>query len=209
MSALARWIELLAMFLLAPAVLAIVLPGRAVFPAIWLLALICAVLLVRDETFDRTTLWNWGMVRPAMPRLLTTFAIGAAALTVILVLIGAPLLEFPRQRPGFWTLVMVAYPVLSVYPQELAFRAFFVHRYHGIIRGQWTLALVNGAAFGLAHLLMHNVFAVVFSAVGGVLFCRTFQRTRSLPAACVEHALFGCFIFTIGWGRYFFAGAVR
>lgn len=42
-------------------------------------------------------------------------------------------------------------------------------------------------------------------AVGaaGVLFAWTYERTRSTLAVSVEHALFGCWMFTVGLGSFF------
>ena len=36
-----------------------------------------------------------------------------------------------------------------------------------------------------------------------------YARTRSALVAALQHAAFGCFVFTIGLGWYFYHGAVR
>jgi hypothetical protein len=42
------------------------------------------------------------------------------------------------------------------------------------------------------------------------MFLASYKRTGSLLFSSLEHALYGDFIFTIGWGQYFFhAGTLR
>ncbi len=104
-------------------------------------------------------------------------------------------------------LIAILYPLLSVVPQEFAFRVFFFRRYEPILGQGHAMRLTNALLFGWAHIVMHNSLAVVLSVLGGYLFALTYQRTRSLPAVCLEHALYGVFLFFIGWGTFFFAGA--
>jgi membrane protease YdiL (CAAX protease family) len=104
---------------------------------------------------------------------------------------------------------MLFYPVLSVYPQELAFRAYFFHRYAPVFRSKIAMILASAVAFGYAHIILHNWIAIIFTTVGGLLFAVTYWRTRSLLATCLEHAIYGCYIFTVGWGWYFYGGSLR
>lgn len=204
----ARAVECVVMFIAAPMVLALLMKPGLLFPAIWALAVICLVVLLVDPTFDRCRLWNWRGLRVHLGVVIGCFLLGAAILTATLLLVDPDrLFQLPRRNPRLWAMIMVLYPVLSVYPQELAFRAFFFHRYEGVFgRGLWLVA-ASGIAFGLAHIVMWNWWAVGFSTVGGVLFAWTYLRTRSLAGAVIDHALYGCFLFTIGWGRYFYSGA--
>lgn len=206
----ARWAEFAILFVAAPAAMALLMRGRLLFPAMWVLALISLLLLLPDRSFDRRRLWNargLGLVAKGM---LIRFAGCAAALALVLSLLEPDrLLQLPRQRPVLWGLIMTLYPILSVYPQEVAFRALYFHRYEKLMPREGVLIAVGAAAFGYAHIIMHNWWAVVFSAVGGVFFGVTYRRSASLLAACVEHALYGCFLFTIGWGWYFYSGNGR
>lgn len=47
-----------------------------------------------------------------------------------------------------WALVIVLYPILSVYPQELIFRAFLFHRYAPLFGNGVGLVAASAAAFG-------------------------------------------------------------
>ena len=64
----------------------------------------------------------------------------------------------------------------------------------------------NGAAFGFAHIIFGNIIAVLGSMVVGWLLAYRYYETRSFLAVWVEHSLYGCLIFTVGLGRFFFTG---
>jgi membrane protease YdiL (CAAX protease family) len=59
-------------------------------------------------------------------------------------------------------------------------------------------------AFSFAHLPFGNIYALLFTFIGGLMFLSTYRATSSLILAAFEHALFGDFLFTIGWGQFFF-----
>ena len=42
-----------------------------------------------------------------------------------------------------------------------------------------------------------------------MLFAVTYHQTQSLLMTSVEHSLYGCLIFTVGLGPYFFHGTIR
>ena len=112
-------------------------------------------------------------------------------------------------RPGLWLLVMLAYPVLSVLPQELIYRVFFFDRYGSLFGHGLGLLAANAVAFSVAHILFHNWVAVLLTLVGGWLFGSTYRRTSSMLFTAVEHSLYGCAIFTVGLGGYFLEGTMR
>lgn len=173
-------------------------------------AVYCLVVLLTDRTFDRQQLWNLRSAQRELPVILIRFLIAALGIGIC-VWFFAPhqFFNFPRSNPGLWALVMIAYPLLSVYPQELIFRSFFFHRYRIIFPHERLLIAKNAGAFGLMHAVFENWIAVGLSVVGGWLFATTYARTRSTAAVLIEHALYGCLIFTIGLGIFFFHGAIR
>ena len=98
-------------------------------PVLWLVCAYAAWQLLTTKSFDRTRLWNLQPLADHAGAILAIFA--AAALAIWLgVRWAAPELQwsFVRSRPTLWAVVMVAYPVLSVYPQALLYRAFFFER---------------------------------------------------------------------------------
>ncbi|AUX47447.1 CAAX amino protease [Sorangium cellulosum] len=178
-----------------------------VLAAVWLGLALSLVLLLRDPGFERGAL-----IRAAPPRelawVLARFAAAAAASTIAGALIAPDrLFGFVRERPGLWALVMIGYPLFSVVPQGLLYRALLFHRYAALFPA--PPALVGGLLFGFGHIAFRNWVAVALTTVGGVLFSRTYLRTRSLPLSCLEHALYGCFVFSIGLGEFLYSGALR
>jgi hypothetical protein len=117
-------------------------------------------------------------------------------------------LSFPRDRPWLWLAVMAGYPLLSAWPQEMLYRRFALVRYAPLVGSGGGFVLASGFAFGYAHIIFLNPVAVALSTAGGLLFAAGYARHRSLALVWLEHALYGCLIFTIGLGRFFFTGAV-
>ena len=114
------------------------------------------------------------------------------------------LFAFPSREPVIWMVVMLLYPLLSALPQELIYRAFFFERYEPLFRNEQVLGYASAVAFAFLHIVYDNGWALALSLLGGLLFAHTYRRTRSLFWVSVEHALYGCIIFTVGLGRYFY-----
>ncbi|MGF1635383.1 MAG: CPBP family intramembrane glutamic endopeptidase [Phycisphaerae bacterium] len=142
------------------------------------------------------------------PGVVLLFVPGAVALLAgVWLLEPARLFYLPMERPVVWLVVMTAYPLVSVWPQELLYRTFFFHRYETVLGGRWPTLLLSAATFGWMHVLFLNWVAVVLTLIGGLIFAWRYDHTRSTLAVSVEHALYGQWIFTIGLGWYFFSGA--
>lgn len=182
-------------------------PGSPI-PLLVLLGAAAWLYLRRETTFDRADLWRADALRTALPSILAMAAL-VAVLMIVAVAVWDPgrLFRLPRESPLIWILVAVLYPLLSVYPQELMFRAFLMHRYAPAFGSGTGVATASAAAFGFAHVIYGNVLSVALTVVAGWLFARRYQRTRSLLAASVEHALYGVLAFTIGLGELFYHGA--
>lgn len=146
---------------------------------------------------------------PAWRRVvLLRFAILAPLLTLVVFLFDrAQFLDLPLHRPLLWALIMVLYPALSVVPQELIYRRFLFARYAALFPGKPALIAASAVAFGFAHVIFLNPWAVLLAGIGGALFASTYALTTSLRACSIEHALYGCLVFTIGLGRFFYTGA--
>lgn len=179
-----------------------------IIPSLLVGGAVCLALLLTDDTFDRRQLWNFIAVRVRLRKILLRFALAAALIIPGVLLIKPELfLNFPLRNTGFWLVVMCAYPLFSVYPQELIFRCFIFHRYAPVFGSGAAMIAASALAFGFGHILFLNVLAVAMTVIGGALFARTYQKTRSTLACALEHGLYGDFVFTIGLGAYFYAGA--
>ena len=178
-------------------------------PLLWLVTGYALWQLLRDPRFDRAHLWNPAPLPDHLGSILAIFAFVAAGLWLG-VHRFAPQLEwsFVRSNPTFWAIVMVAYPVLSVYPQGILYRAFFFERYATLFPGKWTMIVASAAAFAFLHIIFRNTLAVALTFAGGLLFAFRYAETNSLLTSSVEHALFGCWLFTVGLGQYFYHGTI-
>jgi membrane protease YdiL (CAAX protease family) len=103
---------------------------------------------------------------------------------------------------------MVAYPIFSVYPQGLLYRAFFFERYATLFPGKWVMILASAAAFAFLHIVFRNSLAVALTFAGGLLFAWRYAETASLATSSFEHALYGCWLFTVGLGPFFYHGTI-
>jgi len=66
------------------------------------------------------------------------------------------------------------------------------------------MVAVNVLCFAWLHIIYDNWVAIAFTLAGGILFTLNFDRNRSLTAVSLEHALYGCAMFTLGLGEYFY-----
>lgn len=193
-----------------PILLYAVLPVKYLLPMIWGAALYCFVIIrvtrgqALDEGWGRAAI-SWANLKPILAR----FVVLAAAVALLNWLYAPEtMFSFVKERPGFWLIVMVAYPLLSVIPQEVIYRSFFFMRYKPLFSRPAVLLVMSAVAFGFVHILFHNWIAPAMCLIGGLLFAQTFHKHRSLLLVSIEHALYGDFIFTIGLGRYFYHGTI-
>lgn len=184
-------------------------PGSPI-PFLVVLGIVVLLYLFRQPSFDRANLLRPSALRNALPSILALSAI-AAVLMVVAVAVWKPdqLFGLPRENPRIWVMVAILYPLLSVYPQELVFRAFLMHRYQPVFGGGVGVVAASAAAFGFAHIIFGTVLSVVLTVIAGWLFARRYQRTQSLLAASLEHAIFGVLAFTVGLGDLFYHGAAE
>lgn len=216
-------VELVVLFGLAPLLMVEVIHGRlfaetlgalspngrvGLFVALLPVLVGIVVLLLADPRFSlvrevsRAPRWR------TIGAVLLTFLVLGGAVTWYMATYHPRLyLEFPTRRFDVWLRVMILYPLMSVIVQELVFRTFFFHRYGPLFGGAILPAVaVNGAAFGYAHIVMGNWFAIWTTGLLGVLLAWRYATTRSFWAVSLEHALWGGLVFTVGLGRWYFTG---
>lgn len=204
-----RIAELLALYGLIPLALAMASATRGIW--IWILwggAFLAWRWLRRTQSRTFRDEWAWrNVTREALRSILIRFAFFGVLLAASLWFWDPmKLFSFPRERPHIWALVMLLYPALSVVPQEIVFRSFFFARYAPVFSTERRAIMAEATAFGFAHIIMHNPVAMIFSFVGGYMFGHTYRKHRSLALVSLEHALYGCLLFTLGWGKYFYRG---
>ena len=210
-------LEFGALFLAIP--LAIRLLPRAVapFPLLWAAALYCRWQLRRDPAFPRASLWNARAGRVQLRPILLSFAVLGGLIAFGTARLRPDLLfNLIRSRPVLWALVMVLYPIVSVYPQGLIYRAFVLHRYRPFVASALrertrtrALILLSAAVFGFMHIIFRNPLAPALTFAGGLMFAWRYTRSHSLAVSTLEHSLYGCLLFTIGLGQFFYPGTIR
>ena len=169
------------------------------------IVLIC---LLADPTFSIRRELTRGFGLATLLSILVVFAVAGGAVAYYVAHFHPDwFLEFPRNRPATYQRIMLLYPAMSVVVQELVYRTFFFHRYGALFGRVWWLAiLLNGVLFGLGHIVIGTELAVYGTMATGMLFAYRYARTRSFWAVFVEHTLWGALVFTVGLGRFFFAG---
>lgn len=205
------WAEFLLLFGLLPVLLSLLPMKSILFVVLWLLAFGCLYVYSREEELSIREMLRWKPIPPdALNHMLMRFAISAGLIT-LLVKYHDPdkMMGLIREHPGVWLTVMIFYPLLSVLPQELIYRLYFCNRYRLIFRDRWLMMVMSGIAFGHGHLMFHNSIAYTLSMIGGWMFAHTYMKHRSFLLVWIEHAIYGCFIFTIGLGWYFYSGAAH
>ena len=179
---------------------------RLLFPGMWALALWACVVLARDPTFD----WRQLFVLPKLDANLAVVLLrnGLAVLTLAL---AARRLGYdpPKMPVMLRLLICTLYPLLSVIPQGLIWRVFFVQRYLPLFGSGVTMLVVSALAFAFAHIIFRNPIAVAVTIIGGACFAHTYLSTGSMLLADFEHAVDGHAVFSFGLGRFLYLGAAR
>ena len=104
-------------------------------------------------------------------------------------------------KPFMWIAILFIYSLFSVYPQELIFRTFYFQRYESFFKSKASLIFINAVVFSLAHLFFRNTLVLVLTFLGGLLFAMTFYKSKSTLFVTIEHAIYGCWLFTVGMGE--------
>ncbi len=195
-------LEALLLFGVVPLLFLFDLP-RGGMPAVMLLAL--AYVMVQGARHKLIPKRSFGLngFRQFGPMLLLFVLFALASTTAVAVFEPESLFSVVRTDVGLWLLMLVVYCCFSVYPQALVFRGFFIERYGSLFRDERALVLVNAAAFAWAHNIIAHPLVYALTFCGGVLFCRTWLKSRSVLAVSIEHALYGFWLFTVGLGGYF------
>lgn len=202
-------LELIVIFVLVPLGYRFAPISLSPLPVLWLAAYYCYRRLKNMQEYSFARDWNPAGLRQQLSSILIPFLCFVVLSAVTLWLYApADLFSLVKHKPWLWGIIMVLYPLLSVYPQSLIYRAFFMTRYRELFPSSLALVLVSGAAFSWMHLIFRNPIAMILTFVGGVLFAWRYRRTGSLAASSFEHALYGCALFTLGLGGYFYHGRI-
>lgn len=200
--------ELLGIFIIIPTLIYTLLP-IPIIPILWMVSCMSILAILKDKTFDRNSLWRSFELKKNYIGMLKQFIIiTAIMITLVYFFMPDHLFSLIKDDPLLWVLIMILYPLMSAYPQELLYRTFFFHRYKMLFNEKWQIITVNALLFGYMHIIFQNWIAVGLTILGGFLFASMYERTRSTLFVSVAHALYGDLIFTVGLGTYFYAGTM-
>ena len=104
-------------------------------------------------------------------------------------------------KPKLWIFILFVYSFFSVYPQEIIYRTFFFKRYKELFKNDFLLIITNALLFSFAHLFFKNILVLILTFLGGIIFAITYNKTKSTLLASIEHAVYGCWLFTVGMGN--------
>lgn len=199
--------ELAFSFAALPALISVYKFRGLIYLTITVLSIVCFLIIRRYYNYNfvkdfNIRAINGKFIREIFPRVVLVYL---ALFLFSYFVIPDRLFSLPAEKPLLWMIILVWYPVFSVLPQEFLYRSYFYHRFHTLFSKN-SLWLISGILFGWAHIILQNWVAVSFTVIGGFLFARTYERTKSLATAIFEHALYGYWIFTLGLGVYFYHG---
>ncbi len=165
-------------------------------------AVIVAVLLWALPLVSRLSLRDLGF-RPLQSKQIL-FAAVAALVMALVVNGGASIVETLThhqheqqvvqmfkavKNPGVMAFFAVFAVVLAPVAEEIVFRVFLFNiglRYGGF----WLGGVISALLFGLAH---GDLFVLVPLALGGLVLCYVYYRTRNAYASMITHGLFNSF----------------
>lgn len=108
-----------------------------------------------------------------------------------------------KANPTVWVIFMLVYAFFSVIPQEFIYRSFFFKRYSYLFKNEYVFIGVNALIFSFAHIWFMSWVVLAFTFVGGILFALTYRKTKSLLVLSIEHAIYGNWLYTVGYGELF------
>ena len=204
------WTEFLLFFVVAPLVVAVALPPRWMFPALFTVTAIGLVLLALTPGFRISLLFR-GLLRMSTWLVVLTAALTLAMGYAIMSLTAPDALWLiVRRNPELMAMIALGYPVVSALPQEVVFRALFFERYAAILpKGIGSQVGLNAVIFSWAHVMYWSWIVAGLTFVGGLLFAWCYRVRGNFPEAVVTHSVAGVMLFLVGMGVYFYSGNVQ
>lgn len=198
-------LELFLLFALIPLLFFLELLPLPRIITLSLSSLYCWLILLKTPGFHFKKNWNFIKGKKYLPHILIrSLVVGITLFSLTYFFFPHLLFEFPKKRPLLWLLVMILYPLLSAFPQELTFRLFFSLRYKILFPKKIIYLITNAVLFAFLHIIYDNSIALMLSFCGGIFFIRTYEDSDSLFAVSLEHAIYGCLLFSSGLGKFFY-----
>lgn len=198
--------ECLVLFGAVPVAIAVLLPPRMMFGALFAFTSLGLVLLHRTPGFSWRHL-RVGRVDLMQVGLFFLATLGLSWAVMEWVFPGRAF-ALARHSPGLLLLIVLLYPLLSALPQELIFRALWFRRYRAVLPDGRAGIVLNAAVFSLAHLMYWSWIVAAMTFAGGLVFATAYKRSQGFVMALTLHAAAGNAVFLGGLGVLFYSGNV-
>ena len=98
----------------------------------------------------------------------------------------------------FTSVLLLSYLLFSVIPQEIIFRFLFFYKYKDYFN-KFEILLLNSLVFSFCHLIYFDIYILLFSFFGNLLFTFNYMKNKSLLVVIVEHFLLGQTLIILGF----------
>ena len=98
----------------------------------------------------------------------------------------------------FTSVLFLFYLLFSVIPQEIIFRFLFFYKYKDYFN-KFEILLLNSLVFSFCHLIYFDIYILLFSFFGNLLFTFNYMQNKSLLVVIVEHFLLGQTLIILGF----------
>ena len=98
----------------------------------------------------------------------------------------------------FMSILLLFYLLFSVIPQEIIFRFLFFYKYKDYFN-KFEILLLNSLVFSFCHLIYFDIYILLFSFFGNLLFTFNYMQNKSLLVVIVEHFLLGQTLIILGF----------
>ena len=96
------------------------------------------------------------------------------------------------------SVLLLFYLLFSVIPQEIIFRFLFFYKYKDYFN-KFEILLLNSLVFSFCHLIYFDIYILLFSFFGNLLFTFNYMKNKSLLVVIIEHFLLGQTLIILGF----------
>ena len=199
------YLEMILLFIGIPLFLFLDIIPYLRIPLLLLFTIFIFIYLFRNKTFQNKEFLRIkgkaGYLKQILPRIII---ISVMIVLLALLLVPHEFLFIVKELPLIWLLIIFLYPLLSAYPQEIIYRAFFYDRYGILFPDEKIAVIVNAFLFSFLHIIYKNPVAILLTFFAGLLFAVTYRKSNSVLVVAIEHSIYGILIFTFGLGMFFY-----
>ena len=98
----------------------------------------------------------------------------------------------------FTSVLLLFYLLFSVIPQEIIFRFLFFYKYKDYFN-KFEILLLNSLVFSFCHLIYFDIYILLLSFFGNLLFTFNYMKNKSLLVVIVVHFFLGQTLIILGF----------